>query len=60
MERDVISIAGDAESVEAYQLMRERGISCLPVVENGKLVGMVTDDDFIRIADGAIRDFLSP
>ncbi|MEC8819114.1 MAG: CBS domain-containing protein [Planctomycetota bacterium] len=38
--------------------MRERGISCLPVIENGKLVGMVTDEDFIRISDGRIREFL--
>lgn len=58
MERNVISIASDASSLEAYQLMRERGISCLPVIENGKLVGMVTDEDFIRISDGRIRDFL--
>ncbi|MAJ46682.1 MAG: hypothetical protein CBC35_05155 [Planctomycetes bacterium TMED75] len=60
MEHDVISISADARSAEAYELMRKRGISCLPVVEKGKLVGMVTDEDFIRIADGAIRDFLSP
>ena len=60
MEHDVISISSDATSLEAYQLMREKGISCLPVVENGKLAGMVTDEDFIRIANGAINDFLSP
>ena len=60
MERDVISISSDATSLEAYELMREKGISCLPVIEGGMLAGMVTDDDFIRIADGAIRDFLSP
>ena len=59
MEREVISISSDATSLEAYELMREKGISCLPVIEGGTLAGMVTDEDFIRIADGAIRGFLS-
>lgn len=42
---------------EVAILMREGDMGCLPVVENGKLVGMVTDRDIAvrAIADG--KDF---
>jgi len=29
--------------------MIERKIGCLPVIENGKLVGIVTETDFVRL-----------
>lgn len=33
--------------------MIERKIGCLPVIENGKLVGIVTETDFVRlVAEG--------
>jgi len=38
---------------EAARLMIERKIGCLPVVENRKLVGIVTETDFVRlVAEG--------
>lgn len=42
---------------EVAILMREGDMGCLPIVENGKLVGMVTDRDIVvrAIADG--KDF---
>ena len=30
--------------------MRKHGVSCLPVVKGGKLVGLVTEADFMPIA----------
>jgi CBS domain-containing protein len=30
--------------------MRTNGASCLPVISDGKLVGIVTEHDFMRIA----------
>ena len=38
---------------EAAQIMIERKIGCLPVVENEKLVGILTEGDFVAlVADG--------
>jgi CBS domain-containing protein len=49
MIRDVITVAPDMPVVEAAKLMMERRVHRLPVVENGKLVGIVTSFDFARI-----------
>ncbi len=42
-------------TVEAIQIMRERRISCLPVVDNGKLVGVITEYDLIKIASHVLE-----
>ncbi|MCX7553553.1 CBS domain-containing protein [Marinicella sp. S1101] len=42
-------------TVEAIQIMREKRISCLPVVENGKLVGVITEYDLIKIASHVLE-----
>jgi acetoin utilization protein AcuB len=47
MHKTVISCAPDTLVEEAGQLMREKGIGSLPVVENGRLAGIVTDDDIL-------------
>jgi acetoin utilization protein AcuB len=47
MVKEVISCGPDTLVEEAGQLMRDKGIGCLPVVEQGRLVGIVTDDDIL-------------
>jgi CBS domain-containing protein len=49
MIRDVLTVPPDTPVVKAAQLMVERRIHRLPVVENGKLVGIVSSLDFTRI-----------
>jgi CBS domain-containing protein len=49
MIRDVVTVAPDVPVVEAAKLMMERRIHRLPVIESGKLVGIVTSYDFARI-----------
>jgi CBS domain-containing protein len=44
----VITIAPTAPVGDAIDLILERGIGCLPVVNNGKLVGIVTKTDLLR------------
>jgi len=57
MTTDVVTIRPDAPLAAAAALMLERRIGCLPVVEGGRLVGIVTEGDFValaaRAADGA-------
>ncbi len=47
MTVDVVVISPDATLGDAAELMIEKKIGCLPVVENGELVGMLTETDFV-------------
>ncbi len=42
-------------TVEAIRLMREKRVSCLPVVEDGKLVGVITEYDLIKVASHVLE-----
>ena len=48
MERDPIAVTPETPTDAALALMRDADASCLPVVDDGKLVGLVTDRDFVR------------
>ena len=50
MVRDPITVSPDTETLEAIKLMRERRVACLPVVEDGRLVGIISDRDYAQIA----------
>ena len=47
MIRDVITARPETPVVDAVKLMREHRIGCLPVVRDGKLVGIVTAFDLL-------------
>ncbi len=49
MTRDPIAIAPTATIREAAQWMLEHKIGSLPVVENDKLVGIITESDIFRV-----------
>jgi acetoin utilization protein AcuB len=42
------AILADASVKEAARLMVEKKIGCLPVVEGGSLIGLVTETDILR------------
>jgi acetoin utilization protein AcuB len=48
MSAPAISIGGDAELEEAASIMRREGLGSLPVVERGRIVGIVTETDLLR------------
>jgi len=50
MTTDVVTTEADTPLIEAAKLMLARKIGCLPVVERGKLVGIVTEGDFVALA----------
>jgi CBS domain-containing protein len=50
MERRPITVSPDTPTLEAIDLMREHRVSCVPVIGDGKLVGMVSERDFMPIA----------
>lgn len=45
MTHPIVTVASDQLIEEAVRLMRNKKISCLPVVDDGKLVGMITEND---------------
>ncbi len=47
MTREPLRISADAPLNEAVALLREKKLGCLPVVENGKLVGIITKADML-------------
>lgn len=48
MSRDVVWIGADITMVQAARLLVQRRIGCLPVLDNGALVGVVTAMDCLR------------
>ena len=52
MTDEVLTIDPGADVKEAARRMIEHKIGCLPVVENGKLVGLVTETDLLRVIAG--------
>lgn len=58
MERDVITVTPDTLTLDAIRIMGEKRISCLPVVDGEKLVGIITERDFMDIARDLLADKL--
>ena len=58
MEHEVFTVSTDTPSLEALHLMRERRVSCLPVLEDGRLVGILSERDFMGIARDLLESFL--
>lgn len=52
MTEEVLTIDPGADVKEAARRMIEHKIGCLPVVENGKLVGIVSETDLLRVVAG--------
>ena len=48
MVGEVITISPEAGIEEAGQLVLEKKIGCLPVIEDGNLVGLVTETDILE------------
>jgi len=46
---DVVTVDRNVDVGEAAQLMWEKGIGALPVLENEKLIGIITERDFFKL-----------
>ena len=58
MVEDPISVSPDLPTLEAVEMMREHQIGALPVVREDRLVGIITERDFIQIAGNLLDDTL--
>jgi CBS domain-containing protein len=50
MRTDVLSVTTEARTLDAIALMRRYRYGCLPVMQDGHLVGMLTEEDFMNVA----------
>ena len=58
MRKDPITVDPQTKTLEAIEIMRRHKVGCLPVVEEGRLVGIVTEHDFIEIATQLLEEEL--
>src|SRR5215813_9383474 len=59
MVANPITISPNTSSLEAIEIMRKNRIGCLPVVEGGHLVGIVTSFDFLEASAQLFQQHLS-
>ncbi|OGQ95572.1 MAG: hypothetical protein A2521_07780 [Deltaproteobacteria bacterium RIFOXYD12_FULL_57_12] len=55
MKTDVVTANSDMDLVSAIHVLLEHKYGCLPVVDNEKLVGIVTEADFLRLTLGLLE-----
>ena len=58
MATDVITIGPDESPLRAIDLMKEHSLGILPVVSDDKLIGIVSERDFLTIAGRVLREAL--
>lgn len=56
MTRDPVTVRPDQPVYEAANLLYTRRFGCLPVVENGELMGILSTTDMLRLLVHMIRD----
>jgi CBS domain-containing protein len=60
MKTDVRTVTSSTRTLEAIEIMQTHRVGCLPVVDNGQLVGIVTSYDFLAGAARLFEAQLSP
>ncbi len=58
MRTDPVTIRPETTTVEAIRMMRDNRFSCLPVVVDSKLLGLVTERDLIVVAGRLLESYL--
>lgn len=48
MSSPVVTVHPEADVRRAAEILLERKLGCLPVVAGGRLVGILTESDFVR------------
>lgn len=59
-QRATITVGPDDVLTTAHNRLRNAGFSQLPVMDNDKLIGVVTEDDILRFAFGRPESFNEP
>jgi CBS domain-containing protein/gamma-glutamyl:cysteine ligase YbdK (ATP-grasp superfamily) len=54
-----VTVSASTSSLEAIEIMQEQRVGCLPVVEDDRLVGIVTSYDFLAATAHLFREHLA-
>ena len=60
MKRDPVTVKSTTPTLEAIDLMRKEKVGCIPIVDEGHLVGIVTSFDFLEASARLFKKHLSP
>lgn len=58
MHTELVTVEPGTRTVDAIRTMRENKLSCLLVVKNGKLLGLVTEHDLLKVASRLLESYL--
>ncbi len=58
MRTNMVTVSPETPTREAIEIMRTHTVGCLPVVQDGRLVGLVTESDFMEVASRLLDDWL--
>ena len=58
MDRDPVTCTPECSTIEAIALMRTHKIGSLPVIKDGRLVGIITEHDFFEISGQLLESWL--
>ena len=59
MKTEVTTVGLETQTIDAIRLLRRLRIGCLPVVQDGRLVGILTEEDFMTIASRLLESKLA-
>lgn len=59
MRTDIVTVTPETPTLDALELMRDKNIGCLPVVQNERLVGIITAHDFLTVSTKLLEEKLS-
>ena len=59
MKTDPITVTPETLTTDVIRIMREHQVSCLPVIKDDRLVGLVTERDLIAVAAQLMETSLS-
>lgn len=57
MITDIVTIAPEADIIEAIDKMRENQIGCLPVIRKDEIAGLITTMEFLQISTSLLQRF---
>ena len=57
MIKDPVTVTQETNILDAMKLMKEHKIGCLPVVNGDELVGLISETEFLQIADRILNRF---
>jgi CBS domain-containing protein len=58
MHADPVTVSPTDSCLSAMRTMQDQGVACLPVVHEGRLVGIVSERDFLQVARALFEEEL--